>query len=94
MVFFSSCASVQFHYDLVNFVGLTNVECLHGKMRQSDRLKTFKRYCSEESSGIMFSTDVAARGLDIPAVDWIVQVDPSENPNDYIHRVGRACRGE
>ncbi len=40
----------------------------------------------------MFCTDVAARGLDIPAVDWIVQYDPTDDPREYIHRVGRTAR--
>ena len=34
----------------------------------------------------MLCTDVAARGLDIPYVDWIIQYDPPDDPRDYIHR--------
>ena len=45
-------------------------------------LAIFKR----QLLGILFCTDVAARGLDIPEVDWIVQYDPPDDPKEYIHR--------
>ena len=56
----------------------------------------YDKFCSLliRCLGILFCTDVAARGLDIPEVDWIVQYDPPDDPREYIHRVGRACRGE
>ena len=40
----------------------------------------------------MLSTDVAARGLDFPNIDWVIQFDAPEDSASYIHRVGRAGR--
>ncbi|RDY05567.1 DEAD-box ATP-dependent RNA helicase 27, partial [Mucuna pruriens] len=92
MVFFSSCNSVKFHADLLKCAGL---DCLniHGKQKQHARTTTFFNFCKAEK-GILLCTDVAARGLDIPDVDWIVQYDPPDEPKEYIHRVGRTARGE
>ncbi|KAJ8917101.1 hypothetical protein NQ315_012591 [Exocentrus adspersus] len=92
MVFFSSCMSVKFHHELFNYIDLP-VMCIHGKQKQNKRTTTFFQFCNAET-GILLCTDVAARGLDIPAVDWIVQYDPPDDPKEYIHRVGRTARGE
>ena len=91
MVFFSSCNSVKFHSDLLNYVDIPVLE-IHGKQKQQKRLNTFYEFCNVEK-GILLCTDVAARGLDIPKVDWIVQFDPPDDVKEYIHRVGRTCRG-
>lgn len=91
MVFFSSCNSVKFHQELLNYIDVPCM-CIHGKQKQAKRTSTFFTFCQAES-GILLCTDVAARGLDIPAVDWIVQYDPPDEPREYIHRVGRTARG-
>jgi ATP-dependent RNA helicase DDX18/HAS1 len=64
---------------------------LQGKQKQQKRTETFFDFINAES-GILLCTDVAARGLDIPQVDWIIQYDPPDDPRDYIHRVGRTAR--
>lgn len=66
MVFFSSCDSVKFHSELLRYA---HVPCfdLHGKQKQKKRTSTISEF-SEAESGILLCTDVAGRGLDIPAV--------------------------
>lgn len=92
VVFLSSCNSVKFHSDLLKYI---QIDCydIHGKQKQQKRTSTFSDFCKAEK-GILLCTDVAARGLDIPSVDWIVQYDPPDEPKEYIHRVGRTARGE
>jgi ATP-dependent RNA helicase DDX18/HAS1 len=91
MVFFSSCSSVKFHSDLLNYVDVPTLD-IHGKQKQQKRINTYYEFCNLDK-GVLLCTDVAARGLDIPKVDWIVQFDPPDDVKEYIHRVGRTCRG-
>ncbi|EPY33722.1 ATP-dependent RNA helicase DDX18/HAS1 [Strigomonas culicis] len=90
IVFFSSRNSVSFHCELFNYIDAPCV-AFHGKQKQHQRSATYMQFCNAPS-GVLFTTDVAARGLDIPAVDWIVQFDPPDDPVKYIHRVGRTAR--
>ncbi|TFY69043.1 hypothetical protein EVJ58_g643 [Rhodofomes roseus] len=90
VVFFSSCNSVKYHAELLNYIDVPVLD-LHGKQKQQKRTTTFFEFCNAEA-GTLLCTDVAARGLDIPRVDWIIQYDPPDDPRDYIHRVGRTAR--
>ncbi|KAK9127345.1 hypothetical protein Syun_016142 [Stephania yunnanensis] len=94
IIYFMTCACVDY-WGLV-LPGLAVLkECslisLHGKMKQSAREKALASFTAL-SSGVLLCTDVAARGLDIPGVDWIIQYDPPQDPNVFIHRVGRTAR--
>ena len=91
IVFMSSCNAVKFYHALLNHIDIPVME-LHGRQKQHKRSATFYKFC-EAKQAILICTDVAARGLDIPAVDWIIQFDPPDEPKEYIHRVGRTARG-
>ncbi|XP_030027269.2 ATP-dependent RNA helicase DDX18 isoform X1 [Manduca sexta] len=92
MVFFSSCKSVDFHYEFFKMHCKATVLSIHGKQSQARRKEAYHSFIKAKN-GALFCTDVAARGLDIPCVDWIVQYDPPTDPKEYIHRVGRTARG-
>lgn len=69
----------------------TNWWRLHGSIDQNERRKAIKDF-SKANHGILICTDVAARGLDLPMVDWIIQYDPPSEISEYVHRVGRTAR--
>lgn len=91
IIFFSSCNEVKFFYSIFKLLNIEVIE-LHGKQKQTKRISAFFSFCRSNES-ILFSTDLASRGLDIPAVDWIVQFSPPLDPKEYIHRAGRTGRG-
>lgn len=66
-------------------------EDLHGKMNQKRRENCLKRY-KESKCGALMCTDVAARGLDVDDIAWVVQFDSPTEPSQFTHRVGRAAR--
>lgn len=106
VVFLSSCDGVEFHHRLLTGPALQGLgsdlddespllDCpvwkLHGSMLQSIRTQVFVDF-SKCKRGVLICTDVAARGLDFPAVSHIVQFDPPGEASEYVHRVGRAAR--
>ncbi|WP_344827346.1 DEAD/DEAH box helicase [Rurimicrobium arvi] len=65
---------------------------MHGDKEQTDRLKVMRRFRDGEVK-ILIATDVSARGIDIPGVDYVVNYDLPDVPENYVHRVGRTGRG-
>ncbi|KAL2869221.1 RNA-dependent ATPase HCA4 [Aspergillus lucknowensis] len=94
IVFFSSGKQVRFVYESFRHMqpGVPLLH-LHGRQKQGGRLDITTRF-SQAQHAVLFSTDVAARGLDFPAVDWVIQADCPEDADTYIHRVGRTARYE
>jgi len=94
MVFLSSCKQVRFVYETFRqlHIGIPLLH-LHGKQKQTGRTDITAKFLASKNS-CLFATDVVARGLDFPAVDWVIQVDAPEDTDTYIHRVGRTARFE
>ena len=70
------------------------IEKLHGQMEATARAKAYEKFCKSpaEDGAVLLATDVAARGIDVDAVKWIVQVDPPTDPAAFVHRIGRTAR--
>uniref|UniRef100_A0A3P9KHT7 ATP-dependent RNA helicase n=1 Tax=Oryzias latipes TaxID=8090 RepID=A0A3P9KHT7_ORYLA len=74
---------------------LVILECnplpLHANMHQKQRLKNLERF-AERESGVLLTTDVAARGLDIPDVQHVIHYQVPRTSETYVHRSGRTAR--
>jgi ATP-dependent RNA helicase DDX10/DBP4 len=94
IVFLSSGKQVRFVYESFKRMqpGIPLLH-LHGRQKQVARMEITSRFTSAKYS-CLFATDVVARGVDFPAVDWVIQVDCPEDADTYIHRVGRTARYE
>ncbi|CAI2360107.1 unnamed protein product [Moneuplotes crassus] len=97
MIFFATCASVEYYsyilYHLFKKFSIPGRKILklHRKIKQTQRSKVYQTFLKMDN-GILLTTDVSARGLDIPDIDWIIQFDPPQDTDQYIHRIGRTAR--
>jgi ATP-dependent RNA helicase DDX31/DBP7 len=65
---------------------------LHGSLPQSLRTSTLAHFTKNKEASVLFATDVASRGLDLPNVDLVVEFDPAFAREDHLHRIGRTAR--
>lgn len=65
---------------------------LHGEKDQHQRAEVMRKF-RESKSSILIATDVSARGIDVPDVEYVINYDLPEEAENYVHRVGRTGRG-
>lgn len=63
------------------------VEEIHGDIRQRHRERTLQRYRNGEFQ-VLVATDVAARGLDVPSINQVINYDLPQSASDDVHRIG------
>mmetsp|Transcript_35102 Transcript_35102/g.33356 ORF Transcript_35102/g.33356 Transcript_35102/m.33356 type:complete len:520 (-) Transcript_35102:42-1601(-) len=90
MIFVGTCRRCQEISEILMELGIDCV-ALHSMMPQSRRIASLAKFKSHFTR-IMVSTDVAGRGLDIPSVDLVINMDLPKVVTDYVHRVGRTAR--
>ena len=66
-------------------------EAIHGNLRQNKRDRVIQGF-RDKKFRILVATDVAARGLDVPHIEHVINHDLPQCPEDYIHRIGRTAR--
>ncbi|KAL5340149.1 P-loop containing nucleoside triphosphate hydrolase protein [Aspergillus crustosus] len=92
--FVSTCSGVDYLATILPLILGDDFQLisLHGKHPANVRQKNFNRFVNAHTPVILLTTDVASRGLDIPSVDVVIQIDPPSDPKTFIHRCGRAGR--
>jgi len=94
LVFLASCKQTKYYHEMFQRLkpGMS-VLALYGTLHQLRRMAIYDQFCAKDAA-VLFATDIAARGLDFPSVDWVVQLDCPEDATTYTHRVGRTARYE
>lgn len=97
IVYLPTCAGVTYYHSMFQHLnkdqeGTYELYPLHGKLPSSTRTKILNKYQRTGAQAVLMTTDVAARGLDIPEVDLVIQLDPPSDADTFQHRSGRAGR--
>lgn len=100
IVYFPTCTSIKHFYNMFEEWARGSLfpakfYSLHGQLSTNARLKTLQNFTDSDASErkhILLTTDVAARGIDIPDVDLVIQLDPPTDPEVFLHRCGRTGR--
>ncbi|KAJ6257048.1 ATP-dependent rRNA helicase spb4 [Drechslerella dactyloides] len=94
IVYFSTCHAVDYFAHLVPVLlpEYFTVIALHGRQSSVNRTRNFEQFTTAAGFTMLLTTDVAARGLDIPEVDLVVQMDAPQDPKQFMHRCGRSGR--
>lgn len=90
MIFCATCATTNRIAFVLRNLGFMAIP-IHGKLTQTKRLGALQKFKAKTRS-ILIATDVASRGLDIPHVDVVINLDIPSHPKEYVHRVGRTAR--
>lgn len=92
MIFFPTCACVEYFSEVLPDLLSAETKCLalHGKMK-AGRFKVLEQF-KQADDAILLCTDVLARGVDIPEMNWVLQWEPPSNAAAFVHRVGRTAR--
>ena len=90
LIFCNTRRRVDFVYRNLKRRGY-KVDSIHGDMTQKVRDKVMNNFRNGNIS-ILVASDIAARGIDVSEIDVVVNYDIPQNPEDYIHRIGRTAR--
>ncbi|KAK3670277.1 ATP-dependent rRNA helicase spb4 [Recurvomyces mirabilis] len=92
IIYVSTRAGVDYWKDVLPALLGMKVFAVHGDYKAPVRAKNVARFQDCTTPAILVTTDVLARGIDIPDIDLVVQLDPPSQPKDFIHRCGRSGR--
>lgn len=91
MIFLPTCACVEYWGEVLpHLIADIPILAIHGKMKKK-RLKILNQF-RESDRVLLLCTDLMARGVDIPEMDWVLQFDPPSSSASFVHRVGRTAR--